>query len=249
VAAGLFLGMLALHEIGRRLGLRRIAQDPEGASAGAGVIDGAVFGLLGLLIAFTFSGAAARFDARRDLVVEEANAIGTAWLRLDLLPAGDQPLLRDLFRSYLDSRLDVYRSVPDLDAVRRALARGSELQGQIWSRAVAACKGAEGQKAIVVLLPALNQMIDITTTRTMAARMHPPSVIFALLVALGLACALFAGFAVAGGKQRAWAHAVGFSATIAITVYVILDLEYPRLGLIRVDAADQVLLELRESMR
>ena len=66
---------------------------------------------------------------------------------------------------------------------------------------------------------------------------------------LGLVRALLAGYATAGGKQRHWAHAVGFSATIAITVYVILDLEYPRLGLIRVDAADQVMLELRESMQ
>jgi hypothetical protein len=83
----------------------------------------------------------------------------------------------------------------------------------------------------------------------MAARMHPPMVIFALLIALGLACSLLAGFAMAGGRQRPWTHAISFAATIAITVYVILDLEYPRLGLIRVDAADRVLVELRESMQ
>jgi hypothetical protein len=249
IAGGLFLGMLLLHEVGRRLGRARIAADPEGASAGGGVVDGAVFALLGLLIAFTFSGAAARFDTRRDLVVAEANDIGTAWLRLDVLPADAQPALRDLFRSYLDARLEVYRSVPDLAAVEKALARSVALQGEIWSRAVAACKSPGGDRAIVVLLPALNEMIDITTTRTMAARMHPPKVIFALLIALGLACSLLAGYAMAGGRQRHWTHAVVFAATITITVYVILDLEYPRLGLIRVDAADQVLVELRESIR
>jgi hypothetical protein len=249
VAAGLFLGMLGIHEIGRRLGLRRIARDPEGATKGVGAIEGAVFALLGLLVAFTFSGAAARFDTRRQLIVEEANAIGTAWLRLDLLPPGEQTPLRALFRSYLDSRLDAYRSIPDREAVHRALARGAELQGEIWTRAVAACQTPEGHKAIVVVLPALNAMIDITTTRTMAARMHPPAVIYALLIGLGLISALFTGYAVAGGRRRPWAHAVGFSLAIAITVYVILDLEFPRLGLIRVDAADQVLHELRESMR
>ena len=86
VAAGLFIGMLCLLEVGRRVGQRRREADTEGARAGVGVIDGAVFALLGLLLAFTFSGAAARFDTRRHLIVEEANAIGTAYLRLDLLP-------------------------------------------------------------------------------------------------------------------------------------------------------------------
>jgi hypothetical protein len=83
----LFLGMLLLLETGRRLGVRRLASDPEGARAGTGTVEGAVFALLGLLVAFTFSGAASRFDQRRDLIVEETNDIGTAYLRLDLLPA------------------------------------------------------------------------------------------------------------------------------------------------------------------
>ena len=82
----LFSSMLVLLEIGRRIGLRRMAQDSEGARAGVGAVEGAVFGLLGLLIAFTFSGAASRFDTRRQLIVEETNDIGTAYLRLDLLP-------------------------------------------------------------------------------------------------------------------------------------------------------------------
>jgi hypothetical protein len=131
LAVALFLGILLLSELGRRLGQRRFAQDPDGARAGIGVVDGAVFGLLGLLVAFTFSGAGSRFDARRHLVVEEANAIGTAWLRLDLLPSGEQPALRDLFRSYLDTRIEVYASLPDLEAAEDALARSVLLQGDI----------------------------------------------------------------------------------------------------------------------
>ncbi len=87
IALALFAGMLLLLDIGRRIGARRRAQDAGGAGAGTGAVEGAVFALLGLLVAFTFSGAASRFDARRALVVEEANAIGTAYLRLDLLPA------------------------------------------------------------------------------------------------------------------------------------------------------------------
>src|SRR5262245_47909853 len=99
-------GMLVLFEVGRRLGRRRRARDPEGAREGFAPIDGAIFGLLGLLVAFTFSGATSRFDTRRDLIVEEANDIGTAYLRLDLLPAPAQPPLRELFRRYTDSRLE-----------------------------------------------------------------------------------------------------------------------------------------------
>src|SRR4051812_21510044 len=93
-------GTWFLLEIGRRYGARRLAEDPEGAKSGAGAIDAAVFGLMGLLIAFTFSGAASRFDARRTQIVDEANCIGTAWLRVDLLPAGVQPLMREKFRQY-----------------------------------------------------------------------------------------------------------------------------------------------------
>ena len=85
-AGALFLGMLLLLETGRRIAIRRLTQDPEGARDRLGVVEGAVFSLLGLLIAFTFSGAATRFDARRQLIIEEANDIGTAWVRIEVLP-------------------------------------------------------------------------------------------------------------------------------------------------------------------
>ncbi len=107
VAIVLFVGMLLLLEMGRRLGNRRLATDPDGARAGTGTVEGAVFALLGLMIAFTFSGAASRFDTRRDLIVQETNAIGTAYLRIDLLPVNAQPAMREHFRQYLDSRLEV----------------------------------------------------------------------------------------------------------------------------------------------
>src|SRR5579863_5808564 len=90
-AVGFFLVMLGFLEAGRRLGARQVARDGEGAKSST--VDAAVFGLMGLLIAFTFSGAAGRFDARRQLVVQEANDVGTAWLRLDLLPASEQSSL------------------------------------------------------------------------------------------------------------------------------------------------------------
>jgi hypothetical protein len=247
-AAGLFLGMLFLFEVGRRLRTKelRIAHENE---SGLGAIEGAIFALFGLLVAFTFSGAMQRFDEHRSLIAEEANAIGTAYLRLDLLPQDVQPILHGLFRRYLDARLGVYRKLPDVQAANAEQARAKSLQGQIWSNAVAASAlpGAHPDAA-KLLLPALNEMIDITTTRSMAAQSHPPTTIFTLLFVLGLGCSLFAGYG-AGGSRRSWLHVLGFSVVMAITIYVILDIEYPRQGLIRADSYDQVLIDLQGDMK
>lgn len=248
-ALGLFIGMLVLLELGRKIGYARQARDPEGARAGIGAVDGAVFGLLGLLIAFTFSGAASRFDVRRDLIVQETNAIGTAWLRLDLLPASAQSAIRDSFRQYVDARLAIYRNVADIDTARAELARASLLQKDIWTQVVAAGQLENAPTTVnMLLLPALNEMFDITTTRTMATQMHPPTVIFIMLSGMALASALLAGYGMAGGKSHNWLHIIGFAAITAAAVYVIIDIEYPRLGLIRVDAFDQALTSLRASM-
>jgi len=245
---GLLAGMLLLLEIGRRIALQRIARDPEGARVGLGAVEGAVFGLIGLLLAFTFSGASSRFDTRRQLILEEANAIGTAYLRLDLLPVGAQPPIRQAFRKYLDARLAVYQKLPDLQAAKAELERAATLQSEIWTYAVSACREA-AQPATMLILPALNEMIDITTTRMGALLMHPPPVIFAMLVVLMLAGSLLAGYGMAESKARSWLHILGFALSMSVAVYVILDFEFPRVGLIRVDAFDQVLVDLRNSMK
>ena len=249
LALALLFGMLALLELGRRIGIRRMAQEIEGARAGVGAVEGAIFALLGLLIAFTFSGAASRFDSRRQLIVEETNAIGTAYLRIDLLPPNSQLALREAFRRYVDARRDVYRKLPDIPAAKEELARSTALQGEIWTQAVTACRAEGAQSATMLLLPALNQMFDITTTRTMATQMHPPTIIYVMLAVLALASSLLAGYGMAGGKTRSWIHIIGFAAIVAVTMYVILDLEYPRLGLIHVDTFDQAIADLRQSMK
>ena len=250
IALGLFVGMVALLEIGRRIGIHRARKDPEGAREGVGAAEGAIFALLGLLIAFTFSGAVGRFDNRRNLIVEEANAIGTAYLRVDMVAPDLQPALRDTFRRYLTARLDVYRKIPDMAAVEAALGEVTRLQKDIWGQAVAASRAPGSHPNVtMLLLPALNAMIDITTTRTTAARMHPPVIIFAMLVALALAAALLAGHAMSKAKTRSWTHVVAMAAAMAVALYVILEIEYPRLGLIRVDAFDEVLVDLRETMK
>ncbi len=249
IAGGLFLAMVLLLEIGRRIGIKRLQQDPEGARAGIGAVEGSVFGLLGLLIAFTFSGAASRFDARRQLIIEETNAIGTAYLRIDMLRVDAQPAVRELFRRYLDTRIEAYRKLPDIQAAKKELAKAAEMQNVIWKQAVAACRTGSSPQAAMLVLPSLNQMIDITTTRTMATQMHPPIIVFIMLGIMALAGALIAGYGMAAGKSRNWLHVLCFAAIMAVTVYVIIDIEYPRVGLITVETFDQALIDLRAGMK
>jgi hypothetical protein len=249
VILALFGLMLAVQEWGRRLGERQRRADPTDERRGYGASEGAVFALLSLFLAFTFSGAGSRFDDRRHLIVREANAIGTAWLRIDLLPTEARPAVRDLVREYLDARLEVYRLVAAGKPYQDALEKSGSLQQQIWSASVNAAEKSGQVAPFAVLLPALNEMIDITTTRTAATRVHPPMVIYVLIGLLATVAAAFVGHGMAGRPSRSLIHTVGFSAATAIAIYVILDLEFPRMGFIRVDSADQVLVELRKSMR
>jgi hypothetical protein len=247
LCVALFGGTLALEEVGWRLGERYRRRTGVDKPA-KGATEGAVYGLLGLFLAFTFSGAGARFEARHHLVVQEANAIGTAWLRIDVLPAAAQPHMRELFRAYTDARIDRFRRASDAAAAATAIARVGALQQQIWSTAVAAAKEAGQTPPFTVLLPALNEMIDITTTREAAARLHPPIAVFVMIGTLALIGALFAGYGMAG-QARNRVYSVGFAAVLMMTLFVIIDFEFPRLGLIRIDAADSLLMDVRQSMK
>jgi hypothetical protein len=249
IAAFLLLMLLA-SELGRRLGVAQIARDPEGLAKGIGAAEAAVFGLLGLLLAFSFSGAASRFEDRRHLITSEANAIGTAYLRLDLLSADAQPDMKELFRRYVDARLESYRNAADVAATAASLEEDAALQSESWNRAVAeTTRPGIPSPPAMLLLPALNEMIDITTTRVMATRNHPPVIVYIMLAALAVVGALLVGYGTSINKQRTWLHTVVYAVMLSLTIYVIVDLEFPRLGLIRIDSADQMLSELRARMR
>jgi len=249
IAVAMFAGILAALAIGRRIGQRQLARGGLPGAGSIGSLETAVFALLGLLIAFTFSGALTRFDARRAQAVDEANAMGTAYLRIDLLPAAAQPPMRDAVRSYVDARIATYRKLPDMAAARAELARSQKLQNEIWAKAVAAIATPDTRPGTdLLLIPALNQMFDLATSRMMATQIHPPTIIYAMLIGLGLASALLAGFQSAGERALGWIHQVGFAGIIAFTVYVIFEIEYPRLGWVRIDAIDQVLVNARAGM-
>ncbi len=246
----LFCGMLVMLEIGRRQGIRRRPNESEGERGSLGTIEGAVFALFGLLMAFTFSGAASRFNEKRMLIAEEANTIETAYLRVHLVPREVQPQIQELFRQYVDSRLKVYRRLPDMKAAGLEMSMSKELQEKIWDKAVEDTRLPDSHPdAGKLLLPAVNNMIDITTTRTMALQSHPPRIIYALLFGLGLLCALLAGYRMSSSRRRSWLHIIGFTVITVFIVYVMLDVEYPRYGLIRLEAADQLLVDARTNMK
>jgi len=201
------------------------------------------------MIAFTFSGAASRFNEKRMLIAEEVNCIETAYLRLHLLSHSAQPALQQLFRRYIDSRMETYRRLPNMAAAEMEMAESKKIQEEVWHQAVAATALPDSHPSSgLLLLPAINNMIDIATTRTMALQIHPPRIIYALLFGLGLICSLLAGFRMSSGQHRSWLHILGFAVLTVTIVYVMLDVEYPRAGLIRLQSADELLVNLRAHM-
>jgi len=245
---GFFAAMIVCLEAGRRMGHKAFGTDDLQRPSGLGAVEAVAFGLLGLLLAFSFSGAAERLDARRAQIVEEANDIETAWLLIDLVPANAQPKLRDAFRQYTDSRIAVYRafSHAGLESAKVEFAHSIALQYEIWTKAVGACRDVP--HANIVLLPALSRMFEIATTRLAATQMHPPTIVFVVLAVISLVCAFLVGYGMGATEVPSRPHMVVFALIVSFTLYVILDFEYPRMGLIRIDDFDQLIVHVRAFM-
>jgi hypothetical protein len=236
-ALPLFFAMLALTELGRKLH----ARSPEHKSSSA--IEGAIFGLFGLVLAFTFSGAIGRYDTHRKLVTEEVNDISAAYLRLDLLPKDQQNQFRQNFRAYVTSRLDRF----DSEESKPISEDTMRLQKTIWTEAIEATTNGNGSHAdgARLLLPALSQMFDIANTRRNTFDLHPPIVVYLLLFTLSCGCAFFAGYNM---QDRNPLHILALALVISLTIYATLDIEYPRKGFIRLSNTDQHFIDLRNSM-
>jgi hypothetical protein len=246
---GLFAGLLAFLELGYRIGRSNFRKNHASAYEGTGTLEGALFALLGLLLGFSFSGATSRLDSRHQLIIREANAIETAYLRLDLLPASEQPVLRHSFRDFLDARIQAYKDFAQQESSAREFARASEIEQQIWSQALTSSLQDSSHNATRLLLPALGEMADVTTARAIALEIHLPAFIFYLLIAIALLTALLGGYAMSKRESRSWLHMLLYAAIISITIYAIFDFDNPRYGLIQADAADKALLQLRDSIR
>lgn len=234
-----FGSTLLVFQFGRMLGRHPAG---ERTSNSLHIIDGSVFALHGLLVAFVFSGAASRFEARRDLIVQEANAVGTARLRIDLLPAAAQAEMREAFDRYVAARRRIYDVLDNPGAREHALAQSQRLQRDIWRIAIRNPSGpGNGSDSNRLLLPALNTMFDVSTARVVSLAAHVPAPVLITLWLVTLAAAFLAGRASRLLLLFPWGSALAFSGLMAIVLYLIVDYEYPRYGLIRIDHLDALL--------
>lgn len=246
---GLFASILAAMEIGRWSGTRVRKHDADGATTGVHVVDGAIFALMGLMIGFTFSGANSRFDEQRELIIHESDDIGTAYLRINLLPDEAQPVLRQNFCKYVDVILAIHRKLPDVEAARAEIDQLETVKHDIWTEAVAGSLKTGDPAVESLVLGSLNAMFDTGHMRMEQTRIHPPMIIHTLLIILVLLCSLLAGSLMAGNERPNWVHIFGFAIMLTLTVLIIVDLEYPRLGAIRIDSWDRVLMDVRTNMK
>ena len=256
VALAMFSGSLAIMEVGRRLGSRRLAVEGSASMAGLSAVEGAVFALMGLLLAFTLSGALQRYDERRALIIHEANAISTAYDRLGMLDEQSTIELRAKLKKYLAERLELYRRPIDFSVVENTsvydatqLANIAEVKTELWDGAVAACSRASTTSPCNLILPALNGAYDAARERAGANERHPPRIIYVMLFGLGLGGSLLAGFGMGAAEKRSIVHMVTFAAAMSLALYIITDIEFPRQGLITVDYFDSFLEQVLTSMK
>lgn len=253
IAMALFLsgvilvGTVASVEIGYRWGRRDTIRNAALSHEGVTSVEASAYALLGLLLAFSFAGATNRLENKRHLIVDEANAIGTAYLRLDLLPVETQPPLRAQFKRMVDARIAAHEHRSDQAQADRDLAEMSRAQEQIWSMTVAATNGAA--PASILVIPPMNQMIDLAAARRVALLTHLPPLIVGLLIGASILSGLLAGYAMSKRLSRSWFHIVAYALLLALTVYTVLDLDQARFGLINIDASYRPLMELRNTIK
>ena len=186
IIVGLLL--LALGEFGFRAGLRLFVAKDEPRKGQIGGIQGAVLGLLALLLGFTFSMAVGRYENRRDLVLKEANAIGTTYLRASFLPEAHAKAVEDLLRRYTDARLSFYSAGSDSAKIAAAEDEAAKLQRELWAQTVTAGKEA-ATPITTTFINALNETIDLDATRLHALRSRVPGAVWLLLlIVAGTGC-------------------------------------------------------------
>src|SRR5262249_31721771 len=146
------------------------------------------------------------------------------------------------------SRLAVFQSVPNREAINEKLAKSSVLQERLWKGAVAASENS-GPAVQSLVLAAMNEVIDITTAQTVALVTHPPRPGFAMLAITLIASSALAGYSMSASGGRDWIFVIAYAVVLAVAVYVIVDYEFPRFGIVRVDAVDQALVDTLARMK
>lgn len=248
IAGLLFVSMVLATEIGYRIGLGRHRTANDAAKEHINGIQSSILGILALLLGFTFSLALQRFDSRSEAVVDEANAIGTAYLRTQLLPAALRAEARRLVRDYTDVRVQA----GTLTQVQRAeldrlATQAAGLQNALWAHAVKGLEVDPNAYTPTLFAEAVNALIDSYGKRDAALNRHVPEVVLLLLCVTFLMTGAIVGYAsgVAGHRPSLVSHIM--IALIVVLVFIILDLDRPRRGLIEV--SQKSLVDLQTSVR
>jgi hypothetical protein len=243
-AAG--LTWLAL-ECGYRLGGWRHARVAEEKEAPVGAMVAAILGLLAFMLAFTFSMAATRFDQRRQIVLEEANTIGTAYLRTRLLPEPHRSEAAKLLRQYVDLRLPDLSKGDVSETIAGVIKRSEELHEQLWSQAVAAAE-KKPTPITSLFINALNEMIDLHAQRVLiATRNRIPFSIWVLLFGLALLGMAAMGYQSGLSGTRRSPAMVGIVLAFAGVLFLIADLDRGHEGLLTV--SQQAMIDVQKSMK
>lgn len=244
IFVALLIAMFLALEVGWRIGSRGRRSGDEGGRSQVSAIQAAVLGLLALLLGFTFSMAGQRFEARRTLILQEANEIGTAYLRTDLAEEPERSVLRDALRQYVDVRVAFYES---REEDSRRFERDSErLHSRLWeTTVVAAEKNPTPVRALLVA--SINAVIDIHSDRIAALQNHVPPVILWMLFVVGALGAGMTGYASAFEDPRYWVPTTTMLLLISSVILVIVDLDRPRVGLVR--AGQGSMLDLQRMLR
>ena len=246
---GIFVFILVTlsYWAGNRLRMRAISRDPEHVKTDVKTINGMLIGLLGLLLAFTFSMANSRYDDRRKVIIEEANTIGTTILRTDMYPDSIRIPLRSLLKDYVESRIAYYAAGSDVKKALAEFQNAQVLSGKVWRLVTDYSKVNESTTRTSQMIQTLNDTIDITTTRLSASEGTIPDSIMYFLFILSMCTSFLMGYD--QGSKIEWLIVIGFSLALSATIFSIVDLDRPRSGLIDMNGPNQKIIDLREMFK
>jgi len=243
LAVILFALLVLAFFLGHHFRILQMRRKPELEKSDLSTINGMLLGLLGLMLAFTFSMSNERFDTRRELVIEEANDIGTVVLRTDVFPDSVRRVLRSTLKLYVDERIAFYEVGMNLQKAAFHYFRADSLSTAAWITVTRYARHDNITVRTSEIIPALNAMIDVTTTRRAAGEATLPVAILYFLFFLCLSSAFLLGFDLKGPIN--WVVVIGFAIMLSSTVFTIIDLDRPRSGLVNLDGPHQRMVDLR----
>lgn len=223
--------------------MRAYRQKAKGG-IGLGPLEGSLLGLLSLLLSFTFQMAAQRYDQRRSLLIEETNRIGTAILRSDLFQKKDRQEVRGLFKDYVKSRIAYYEAAADTKRIDSAIAESNRISKAIWNRAIQSNLLPQER---LMLIAAINDMIDVVTTRESMREATIPNTILWLLMMLSFLSSIVIGYCTESRLLDS-IIAQAFTVVVCLTVFIILDLDRPRRGFITLQTEQKHLTALMSDL-